>query len=97
MPEEKAKETKEAKQEEVHEKAKEKPQEKSQEKPVESKPAEESKSKTTKKRRKVSGMTLAEVESELKTVKEKMGAYQSAFAQHLLARKKELAFRLFQV
>lgn len=43
-----------------------------------------------KKRRKISRMTLAEVESELKAVQEKMGSVQSRFARHLLARKKEL-------
>ena len=43
-----------------------------------------------KKRKKISRMTLAEVEAQLKTAKEKMGAFQSSFAQHLLARKKEL-------
>ena len=43
-----------------------------------------------KKRRKISRMTLAEVESELKAVREKMGSFQSRFARHLLARKKEL-------
>ena len=44
-----------------------------------------------KKRRKVSQMTLQEVEMELKIVQEKMGGFQSNFAQHLLARKKELS------
>ncbi len=43
-----------------------------------------------KKGKKISRMTLAEVEAQLKIAKEKMGAYQSSFAQHLLARKKEL-------
>ncbi len=43
-----------------------------------------------KKRQKISRMKLAEVETHLKNVKEKMGAFQSAFARHLLARKKEL-------
>ena len=44
-----------------------------------------------KKRRKISQMTLQEVEMELKIVQEKMGGFQSNFAQHLLARKKELS------
>lgn len=44
-----------------------------------------------KKRKKVSRMTLAEVESELKVLQEKMGGLQSDFARHLFARKKELA------
>jgi len=35
-------------------------------------------------------MTLAEVETQLKTTKEKMSAFQSSFARHLLARKSEL-------
>ena len=43
-----------------------------------------------KKSKKVSRMTLTEVEAELKKVKETMGAYQSSFARHLLARKSEL-------
>lgn len=43
-----------------------------------------------KKGKKISRMTLAEVEAQLKIAKEKMGAFQSSFAQHLLARKKEL-------
>lgn len=44
-----------------------------------------------KKHRKISRMTLTQVDSELKKVKEKMGANQSSFARHLLARKKELS------
>lgn len=44
-----------------------------------------------KKRRKISRMTLAEVEAQLKIVKEKMGEFQSSFARHLLARKSELS------
>ncbi|MBI4372158.1 MAG: hypothetical protein HY585_00330 [Candidatus Omnitrophica bacterium] len=52
------------------------------------KPAE---SAPQKKIRKVTRMTLAEVEAEIKSVKEKMGGFQSDFARHLLARKKELA------
>ena len=43
-----------------------------------------------KKRRKISRMNLSEVEAKLKTVKEKMGDFQSNFARHLLARKSEL-------
>ncbi len=43
-----------------------------------------------KKGKKISRMTLAEVEEEIKTVKEKMGGFQSAFARNLLARQKEL-------
>lgn len=43
-----------------------------------------------KKRIKVSRMTLQEVEKELKVVQEKMGGFQSHFAQDLLARKKVL-------
>ena len=44
-----------------------------------------------KKRQKISRMNLSEVESQLKTTKEKMGAFQSDFARHLLARKSELS------
>ena len=51
---------------------------------------EEAPKASEKKGKKVSQMTLAEVEAELKTVKEKMGGFRSAFAQHLLGRKKEL-------
>ena len=52
------------------------------------KPAEESKG--GEKLKKISGMTLAEVEAALKIAKEKMGGFQSQFARTLLARKKEL-------
>ena len=54
---------------------------------AEAKPAEGI---SKKKRRKISQMALQEVEAELKVVKEKMGGFQSHFAQDLLARKKEL-------
>ena len=40
--------------------------------------------------KKISQMTLAEVEAELKVVKEKMGAFQSAHARNLLARRDSL-------
>ncbi len=43
------------------------------------------------KRKKISRMKLEEVEAEIKIVKEKMGGFQSSFAQHLLARKNQLA------
>ena len=43
-----------------------------------------------KKRKKISRMALTEVEAQLKSTKEKMGEFQSAFARHLLARKSEL-------
>lgn len=42
------------------------------------------------KRAKVNCLTLAEVETELKVVKEKMGGFQSRYAEELLLRKKEL-------
>ncbi|OGW85284.1 MAG: hypothetical protein A3C35_04975 [Omnitrophica bacterium RIFCSPHIGHO2_02_FULL_46_11] len=71
------------------------------EKPAEPKaaaPAKEEKPKAQekpepaeKKGKKISRMTLAEVEVELKGVQEKMGGFESNFAQHLLARKKELS------
>ena len=60
------------------------------EKKSEAKPAEAPKGEGGEKLRKVSRMTLAEVETELKAVKEKMGGFQSSFARHLLARKSEL-------
>ena len=76
------------------------PEEKVSEKKIEEKPKTEAKaehketgaSKETgkKKRKKISRMALPEVEAELKVLKEKMGGFQSAFAQHLLARKKVL-------
>lgn len=49
-----------------------------------------------KKRRKISRMTLVEVEAQLKTTKEKMGEFQSSFARHLLARKSELSENLLK-
>ena len=57
---------------------------KAEEKPKESKEGVEKKGK------KVSRMALSEVEAGLKVVQEKMGGFQSNFAQHLLARKKIL-------
>lgn len=65
------------------------------EKAVEAKPnvkekAEPSKPHPAKRRKKISRMTLDELEKELKAVQEKMGGFRSDFAQHLLARKKEL-------
>ena len=42
------------------------------------------------KRKKINCLTLVEVENELKTVTEKMGGFQSRYAQDLLLRKKEL-------
>ena len=65
----------------------EKKEEPKQEKAAEA-PAEAS---AEKKRRKVSRMSLTEVESAIKEVKEKMGGFHSGFAQSLLARRKELA------
>ena len=44
-----------------------------------------------KKSKKISRMTLAEVDQKLKSVQESMGGFQSDFARHLLARKKELS------
>lgn len=90
--------------EEEQQKPAEPPQEKAAEKKPEEKPKAESKveakeAKTEekpkegagqKKRPKVSRMTLQEVEKELKAVQEKMGGFQSHFAQDLLARKKVL-------
>ena len=64
-------------------KAEAKPEAKAESKPAEGAPE--------KKGKKISRMTLQEVEAELKTVQEKMGGFQSHFAQDLLARKKVLA------
>lgn len=61
----------------------EKAEEQAAAKPAASEPQE-------KERRKISRMTLVEVEAQLKMTKEKMGEFQSLFARHLLARKKEL-------
>ena len=52
--------------------------------------AEKPKEPHAKKRKKISRMSLAEVEAELKQAQEKMGGFGSDFARHLLARKKEL-------
>ena len=54
----------------------------------EEKPASDSEKKETGK--KISQMTLEEVEAGLKMAQEKMGGFQSGFARNLLARKKEL-------
>lgn len=43
-----------------------------------------------KKAKKISRMTLAEIDQKLKAAQESMGGFQSDFARHLLARKKEL-------
>ena len=59
-------------------------------KPQEPQAAKPAAAEAEKKRKKISRMALAEVEAQLKTTKEKMGEFQSAFAQHLLARKSEL-------
>ena len=62
----------------------EKPKEVQKEKPT----SDSEKKKTGKK---ISQMTLQEVEAGLKMAQEKMGGFQSDFARDLLARKKELA------
>jgi hypothetical protein len=69
----------------------EKPAEKKPEAKAEEKPSGEApQSPPQKKRKKISRMMMDEVEKELKTLTGKMGSYQSNFARHLLARKKEL-------
>lgn len=40
-----------------------------------------------KKNKKIKRMTLAEIEAKLQEVQQKMGGFQSKYAQHLLARK----------
>ncbi len=58
--------------------------------PAESKePA--AKEKSGAKGKKISRMKLEEVEAEIKIMNQKMGGFQSGFARHLLARRKELA------
>ena len=42
------------------------------------------------KRQKINQLTIQEIETELKSVKEKMGGFGSHYAMHLLLRKKEL-------
>jgi len=78
----------------------EKPEEQAAAKPVEKpieKPAQAGEAASPeKKMKKISRMTLAEVETQLKTTKEKMGAFQSSFARHLLARKSELSENLLK-
>ena len=99
MAEEKAEEKKEQAQEkpQASEKAPEKKAEKTEAKAEKAEAQEEKAPKVEKeekpqgeKTRKISQMTLAEVEAELKKVKDQMGGYQSRFACHLLSRQKEL-------
>ncbi len=93
--------------EQVAAKPVEKPAEKAAEKPEEKKAAkpevpaaaklEAGKAEAQEKKgKKISRMTLSEVEAQLKLAKEKMGAFQSAFARHLLARKSELSENLLK-
>ena len=70
-------------------KTEEKQAEKPKEEKKEAHPAPESAG--DKKHKKISRMKPEEVERELKAIQEKMGGFQSGFARHLLARKKELA------
>ena len=98
MADEKAEEKKEEVKEEPQkaEKAPEQKSEKAHEKKAEKAPAQTPQAGTgeaapAKKLRKISQMTLQEIEKELVVVKEKMGGFQSRFARHLLARKKELS------
>ena len=57
----------------------------------ESKPPEKLAHEPHSKVKKLNCMNLEEVEKELKVVKEKMGGFNSRYAQHLLSRKKELS------
>lgn len=84
VPEKKEEKAQSAESQEKKPEQKEKAQEKKEEKTEASAPAEE-------KRKKVTQMSLREVEQELKTVKEKMGGFCSRYAQDLLQRKKVLA------
>ena len=89
--EEKQEKHEESTQDQAEKASEKKPEEKpkKEEKPEEK---EEAKPKAPhgKERKKISRMTLDELEKELKTVQEKMGGFRSDFARHLLARKKEL-------
>ena len=69
----------------------EKPEKHAEKKGASEKTSEKPKEHLEKKTKKISRMTLVEVEKELRAVQEKMGGFDSRFAQHLLARKKELA------
>jgi len=51
---------------------------------------EEKTSQEPPKKKKVNQMTLAEIEAQLKMVQERMGGFQSKYAQHLLRRKNYL-------
>ncbi len=83
-------EKKEEKKEEKQEAAKEeKKHEKKEEKETQAEATAESASGD--KRKKISRMTLAEVEKEIKSAQEKMGGLRSSFARVLLARKQELS------
>ena len=46
---------------------------------------------TDEKRKKISRMTLSEIEEKLKLAQEKMGGQRSAYTRHLLARKSSLS------
>jgi len=67
-----------------------KPAEAKEEKKTESKPEAPATGKSSDQKKKINQLTLAEVEKELKSVKEKMGGFGSHHAEHLLLRKKEL-------
>jgi len=51
---------------------------------------EKTESPTVKKKKKINKMTLAEIETKLKEVEDKMGGLNSKYAQHLIQRKKSL-------
>ena len=67
--------------------AEEAKEEKKEEAPKAQAPAEGS----AEKRKKINCLTITEIESELKIVKEKMGGFNSRHAQELLLRKKALS------
>lgn len=60
--------------------------------PEAKKPAPEAAAEGTEKKhiRKISAMTLKEIDTRLKEIEEKMGGFQSGYAQQLLAKKAEL-------
>ena len=89
MADEKAEEKKEQAKEDPQ-KAEKAPEKKAEKAPAQAPQAGTGEAAPAKKLRKISQMTLQEIEKELSVVKEKMGGFQSRFARHLLSRKQEL-------
>ena len=86
-PEAKAEAPKKESKEEAPAKAKKEPEKKAEEKT----PTQAETKAPSEKIKKLSRLTLQEIEAELKTTQEKMGGMHSRYAQHLLLRKKALS------